>query len=422
MASQNSRQEARVRMRQGSRWRGEATNPFVAALVGAVVALLIGYSASYLLTVASLGAIVGSPGQNRFLFAALNYYATQHITLVGSGVIHGEDTSAWITLPVSVWIVIPIIALMIGGFITAHLRSSTGRWGMLGTAIGGGVIYAGAFAVGAPFVSANIDSTVVPAISGFELTPPDLAFRPSIADSWIYASLFGVIFSYAGALLALRFDQGLDSAPGKWWACAKAVMLLALVLQIIMAVGVGIWAAQADTDEEDSSTVPKTLQIIPTATGVGYMLMYGGELRAGAVPVNIPSAAYAINMQLYEGTQTKQGTQTTRKPAGPFVWIVALLAAISSIVAGRLAVIMGSRDGSLPTATRITILQFAYLAIIAITCGMGWGIVGQASVHIGVHFNTTMLISAAGIFLLSFIGAHWANRRFAGRLIGFPSV
>jgi hypothetical protein len=420
-------EEAQVHMRPGSRWNGKAANPFAAALYGVVVSLAVGYALSYLFGRAGLGVISGPghwDGKNAFMLAGLSFYASQHISLIGSGMLPGDTTPihAAITLPMTVWAAIPTFALMVGGFVAANLRRASGRWGMIGGALGSGIVYTAVLVVCARWVSARFLSTAIPAVQGFELNPPDISFHPAMLSALLYGSIFGVVFSYFGGLLAVRSQRG-EEVPGKWWACAKALLIVGLSVQILMAIGLWAWfTMNSRLREDDPSAQPKFAQMLPTAAGMGYVLVHATRLSCAAVPVSFPSAAYRADLNLYRGATVREGEKNTFKPLGRYVWIAALIGAIAAFLSGRLAVKLGSRDGSLPTAIRIILLHSAYIGVIMLMCSMGWGIAGQSNVTIAPRFDTTMLFAAGGVFVLALAGAHWANRRYAGRLSGFPSV
>jgi len=413
-------------MRPGFDRERKKANPVTAVLYGVVVTLVVGYGLSYLAGRVGMGVITGpaSVERNAFTLAGLNLYASQHITLMGSGISPGETARihATMTFPVTLWAVIPALALMIGGFVAARVRTASGRWGMIGAALAAGVIYAAVLAGFAGLVSAKFISSAIPAVQGWEVNPPDIPFRPSVVGTLIDGSLFAIVFSYLGGLIAARDGPG-PSFPGKWWACAKAVVIVGLTIQALMALGLWTWfATSSRLREEDRWAQPKFAQMLPTAAGMGYALVHGATLSCAAVPVNFPSASYAADMQLYRGIAVREQDKTTHKPLGRWVWIAALIGAIAALASGRLAVRLGSRDGSLPTAARITILQSAYIGVIMLMCSMGWGIAGQSSVSIGPRYDSAMLFAGAGILVLSLVGAHLANRRYAGRLSGFPSV
>jgi len=417
-----SPREAQIRMRPGSRWNGEAANPIAAAIYGVVISLLLGYVLSYLARCVGMGVVVGSGswhGGRAFMLAGLNLYASQHIPLVGSGVPPGavDNIDATITFPLTVWAVIPAFALMVGGWLAGRMRADAGRWGTIVPAVGGGIAYAAVLAALAPVISARFASTAIPKVPNWEFNPPGIPFRPSIAGTLLYGSLFGLLFSYLGALIAVR---GVDShVRGKWWACAKAVIAVAVVVQLLVCgAALGWFVTGSRSGESDEFAQPEVAQILPAAIGTAYALLHAARLSLEVTPASLPSAS----AQLYRGVTTSDGGKTTRKQLPGYVWIGGLIVALSALVSGRLAVKVGSRDGSLPTAFRVTVLHSAYLAAIVALCGMGWGLEGQMSVWVGPRCDSGMLLAVAGVLVMSLAGAHWANRRYAGRLTGFPSV
>lgn len=414
-------------MRPGSRWNGEAANPIAAAICGAVVSLLLCCAISYLFTCLRLGVLSNHAAwssKQTLLLAGLNVYACQHVPLVGSGIPPGYDQHirAFITLPLTLWAAIPAVALVVGGWVCARCRVNAGMWKTIASALLTGVIYAGVLTAFAGIVSAKFRYTAVPAVGGFELSPPDIGFRPSAMGALGYGLLFGLIFSYLGALLAIKASAE-SYVRGKWWACAKSVVVMAVTVQLAMCGAALVWfSVHSRFGEVDEFAQPEALGVLPTAAGMGYALMHGAQLSARAIPVLMPREGYSLQLVLYRGVEINDRGKVSNRSASPFVWIAAAIAGIAVAATGRLAVKYGSRDGSLPTALRVTIIHSAYLALTMLLCGLAWGIAGQSSVVIALGFDLTMFIEVACVFLLTLVGAHWANRNYAGRLAGFPSA
>lgn len=417
-------------MRPGNRWDGKAASPLASALYGAAVSVVVAYGLSYLFERLGAGAITGAGtwhSRQSLMLTALNLYACQHVSLVGSGTLPEMGrVHATVNLPLTLWAVIPAFSLMLGGFIAARARSSAGRWSAIGAAIMSGLIYAAMLAAVAHIVSAKFLSAALPAVSApgisTEFNPLDIPFSPSVIGALSYGSLFGVLFCYLGALCAVR-DGRREPAPGKWWACAKAVLTVAIVMQLLVAIAGGAWLVLSSRYSAlDAATRPKYIQIIPAATGIAYSLLFGAKLSYAATPATMPDAARSADISLYRGITTKEGNSVTRKPPWRYAWIGAVIGALMALASGRLAVKWGSTDGSLPTAIRITILQATYLAVLVPLCRMGWGVSGQFTVFAGACFDSTLFLSAVGVFVLALIGAHRANHQFSGSLSGFPAV
>ncbi len=413
-------------MRPGSRWNGKAANPISAALCGAIVSLLLGYALSYLFTSLGMGVVSGQSlwrSSHTFMLAGLNVYASQHVPLLGSGILSGDEQQihALVFLPLTVWAAIPIFSLIFGGWCCARMRINAGKWGMVASAIISGIIYACVMVGLANIFSAKFASTAIPAISGWELSPPQIPFHPSRIGALRYGLLFGIVFSYLGAMIAVHSSVRTRGRE-EWWACGKSVVIVAIVLQLLMCgVMLGWVTAKTHLSQTDRSAKPKFVQVTPAATGIGYALIHGAKCKASATPIIMPSAAYSVQLELYRGVKTNDGGKISFKPISRYTWIGAILGAIAALMSGTIAVKFGARGGSLPIALRITVVQSIFLAVTMELCRMGWGIVGQSSVSIGPFYTSAMLIGAACTFVLSLIGAHWANGRRSSRIIGFPS-
>ncbi len=415
-------------MRPGHRWDGESANPIAAAIYGVVVSLALAYGISYLCVYFGVGAVSAGarhPHQSLSL-AALSLYACQHVALIGSGTLADMGrVHATVNLPLTLWAVVPAISLIGGGLVAARARGSRGRWAVIAPAVASGVIYAVILALGARFVSAKFTSAALPAVSApginTEFNPLDIPFRPSAFGALGYGCLYGVIFSYLGALMTVRGTR--DESVGKWWACVKAVLVVALVMQLILAIVGCAWMATSSRFKElDAAARPKYIQIIPMATGIAYAAVFGGKISYSAVPAAMPSAARAAEIGLYSGTASREGNRTIHRPASGFAWVAALVAIVMTLATGRLAVRYGSRDGSIPTAIRILLLQAVYFAILVRLCCMGWGISGQFTLFAGPVGDATLALAALVVFVVALIGAHRANLRFAAPLGGFPRV
>lgn len=416
-------------MRPGNRWNGEAASRPAAAVYGAVVALAAGYLLNFALGRVGIWVVHGHNAWDspRYLMrAALNLYAEQHVPLIGSGTVDGQlgpmHVNAALTLPLTLCALIPFAALMLGGYAAARSRSVSGRWAMIAPALAAGFIYMAVLAAAARFISAQFTSVALPEFTtptmSTQFNPPQIPFHPSIAGTIGYCIIFALILTYLGALIAIRSSSG-EPIAGKWWACTKAVIVTALVVQLIVAAA-GLFACYHE-DVVADYTRTKCLAILPTAAGIGYSLIYGASLSYGGGSPAVQATYYSSDLNLYRGATSNNHGKIEHKSLGRYVIAAALLGGFLVLASGRLAVKWGSRDGSLPTAARITILQGAYLVLQMLFCGMSLGS-GQFQAFLQPHYNGAMLLAAVGIFILSLIGAHWANRRYIGRLSGFPAA
>lgn len=411
-------------MRPGNRWNGEAASPITAAIYCALVALVVSLLLSYLFGRLGLGVVSADYAWNspRALhLAGLNVYASQHVPLIGYGVPPGDASPirASVTFPLTLWAILPFFSLVLGGYLSGRTRLALGRWAMVVPAVFGGLLYTAAMVGIAQFVSVKFVSAALPAMGGVEFNVPAIPFRPLASAVPLGCGVFAVISTYLGAILAFRFSPE-HSIAGKWWSCAKAVFISGLIIQILVAgAGLGLFT-RAEPVEEGAHI--EFIQILPTVAGIGYALLHGSVLSYGAVPTAMPASGYSGSVQIYRGTYTKRMDETRRTRLGPYVWIGAALAAFVAFFAGRLAVKLGSRDGSLPTAVRIVIMQTIYMILTMWLCGLEWGIEGQFRAYGWLGYDPAMLIAALGVFVFALLGAHMANRRYIGRLVGYPSA
>lgn len=428
-------------MRSNGQWAGKPSSLVVASLYGALVALVVSYVLSYVLGCFGIG-ILTSPGRwsgsSTFMRAALNLYVMQHVMLVGSGHIASvlgdkQQISAFINLPLTIWAFIPALALIWSGYISARMRRSTGRWGMVFPAVFGGVIYVIILSGLSFLIKGKIDPSVLPAIKGVEFNPPVFAFHPSLISTIIYTGIFGVIFTYLGALIAIRIAQR-ETISGKWWACGKAIILFAILVQLLMMAAAGTWLVmEAPAKDSEERAQLRLIQMVPAVAKMGYALIYGSTLSYGVISsaegLQAESHPLSGKINLYRGIKSDNGAKIIRKQLPVYVFAATIFMAIFVFISGYLAVRWGSRDGSLPTAARITIIHGVYMIILMSLCRFGWGGVmkvgnfsAKTQVIVTPNYNSAMLWIMLGVFVLAFLGAHLANRKFAGRLVGFPSV
>ena len=398
-----------------------ALNPVLAAVYGALLALVIGCACSYVLMHYGTG-IVGARGDRVlgpevFARSGLNLYALQHVALLGAGEVTDAlgnrlKVTASIVLPLTVWAAVPAIALMIGGYRAARSRASCGRRAMTGAAIAAGIMYALALFAASRWLESRLDTFLMPEVSGFSANPPQIDFHPSARSALVFGMGFGIAFSYLGALIAVR-GAVREHTPGRWWACGKAVVVTAVVLQILIACSVLVVAlARKGADAESN---PRIVEMLPAAGGLGYAMIHGATMT-GCVESSFAAQsgarrAFCAQVNAYAGTRR----ESSRTRSSPAVWVAVLLAGIvAAFVSGRLAVRWGSRDGSLPTAWRTALLHTAYLALLPVLCEMSLtqaDAVSSSTIRLQAHYGGAILVSFAGVFVSSLLGAHMAGKR-----------
>lgn len=411
--------------------RSESSSVFssaIAVTAGAAAALAVGYVAFYILVHFGLGAVASSEGpafgRGSFSLAALNLYACQHIDLIGrarevgmSGV--KEDVFSVIRVPLSIWALVPAIALVLGGRATAGLVSGRGRTVALVCALLAGLLYAVILAAASRVIHARIDSFLMPQISGFESNPQDSPFRPATRSTLCFAGLFGLAFSYLGGLLAVRRKPG--TAPGRLWACVKAVAAAAIVVQVATIALVSL-AALSSRKAEKPDDAPRNsglsvVELLPTAAGLSYALIHGAEL-VGAVqthvrPVRRTTRVFYATVGLHAGIQ-RDDVMSRKSRRFPSVAAAGtLLGVLGALLMGRLAVRWGSRDGSLPAAIRVAAVHTLFLVVVCRVCDTLLVRMEETSVQslaVVLRCGWWLAASFAAVFLLALIGASGAKR------------
>lgn len=404
----------------------KTTPPLTAAIYGALLALVIAYALSYVATRYGLGPLGlpdGTPMRGPAVFArsGVNLCA-MHCVPLRTGEVRDVATSmpisVHVTLPLTVWSIIPALALLIGGYASAKSREQKGRWGTALPALLGGVVYAGLLAAFSHWFSAHITSSALPSIEGAEFNPPGVSFQVNPLRVFWFAGGFGLLFSYMGALLALRGRR--EYGPGKWWVCAKSTIGVAIVVQLIIAASAGTWFQYKGVGR-NSAAPGKVYEMLPAVSGVVYGAMYGAKVEAAAsgagAAAESASAAFQFRASLYRGVE-QQG-RVSRFSKGIYVMLIIPAAAI--FLAGFLAVRWGSRDGSVPTALRILVLQVAWLAALMRVCRVGWGMEtgsgplrNNFELFAGLVYDPLMIYCGIITLFLALVGAQIAGTRSRG--------
>jgi len=404
-------------------------NPVLAAVYCAIVALVVGYALSYVLTRFGFG-VVSAPGDSThgpavFARAGLNLYAAQRVTLVGRGSVPGApgseaalDVFAHLTVPLTVWAAVPAIALLLAGYLSAATQVGKSRSRMALPAVSGGLLYAWVLTGLSHVVRARIESFVVPDIGGISANPPSIVFHPSAGSTLLLAGAFGLVFTYLGALIAVR-EGARGSEPGKWWAAAKAAMIAALAVQVLMLSAAGIWLASQPRRADDTTDGRRIIEMVPAIAGIAYAMVHGANLTS-VVESRLRSdgatrRTFYADMSLYSGTRQEQlGKRSVRGAPLRVAVPAAALTALAVVLAGWLAVRWGSGGGSLPTAVRLALIHTFYLAAPVALCRLQLvqgDPLAVSTIALSLGVGWWMVLSFLGVLVFSMIGAHLAGRR-----------
>jgi len=400
-----------------------------AAIVGALLALLLAYAGSYVLTRYGLGTVTGPQGANPrgpavFRTAALNLYAMQHVTLAGSGsqedMVTGTSAriSAQITLPLSVWVVVPAIALLIGGFAAGKMRPGCGRWGIAAGAVLAGLIYALVLAGASRLIYAPISAFAIPQIGDMGSQPPAVPFHGTWKTTLIFAGSFGIVFGFIGSLMAVR-GLSAKSEPGVWWTCGKAAVISALLVQILLAGGFYAWSLRK-AQPEDERKAPAV--VLPMVSGIGYTLIHGQPLLASVesrVKVdNSTIRTLHVRANLYTGIhgrdlrgeplRVKQSTRIS------VIAVAVVIGALAALFAGWLAAGWLPHEGPALPAARVAILHTGYLAALIGLCSMELiqsDPVSVSTILVKPLYGIKLACSFGGVLIFALIGAAMGRRK-----------
>ncbi|MDH7600534.1 MAG: hypothetical protein QHI38_00120 [Armatimonadota bacterium] len=403
-------------------------NPLLGGLSGAVVALVLAYVGSYLQTRFGFG-VVGTRGSRVtgaevFVRSALNLYALHHVPLEGTGQIHDSfgsvvRVSASIVLPLTVWSVIPLAALLVGGFAVGSGRPDAGYKRTILCGVFCGILYGAALGCLTPLVRGKLDFFLLPQVGGLAPNPPPIEFYPSASGALLNGCSFGAAFSMLGALFAASRLHRKRGRSSKWWACGKAVFVCALIVQTLFALALlGYVLFESESAEASNQRI---VEMLPTAAGLGYSMIHGAalissvesQLKGGPV-----QKAFYARVDLYGVIQ--KGNETRRVDTALRIVALFVVAAVG-VVGGRLAVRWGSVDGSLPTGFRCALLHSAYLSLLPKLCSMFLrqsDPISSVSISIGALFGWRLLVSFGCVLVCAIIGAQSYRR---SRLFVQPS-
>lgn len=405
------------------------TSPIAAAVTGGVMAVFI----AYVLSLAGLwtGIVeVTAPGSPRQLDlstlnrAGLDLYAMQHVTLSGSGTFTSEfmgvqPVATSITLPLTLWAVIPALALLVGGYVAGLRRRGTGTLSIALTAVLAGIVYAAILALGSYVFRGELDPSALPSIGGVDFNPPPVDLRPALASVILSAGLFGVIFAYLGGMIASRGERGRLS-PNRWWVCGKAILLIAIVIHLIVVLGFGAWLLWSSPDDiAEGEARWQIFTMSPTIAGIAYSLIHGATL-VGSVdsPLQGDEDSLGARVNLYKGVALP-GTREASEPLWAiYTYIVAGISLLAAFLGGALAARWGSRDGSVLTGLRIAVIFAVLMVVLSLLCRFGWSSrEGDAAftLSVALRLGWPTVAALGAVLVASSLGAYVASAYYASR-------
>lgn len=324
------------------------------AIVGAAAAFIVGYCLSAAFSILGFALITPSedarPSAVRFLArSGLNFYAVHHIRIDGGGLPGGPaDTFVSIAWPITMWAIVPVLALVMGGWISARLSRAAGPgsfWAGALTALPYAVILLvlrPIFAV--PSVGISLPTLPVP---GLEFDPGLVTARlfPAMDSTLLHGLLFGVIFGTLGASGSPTNRRRLLLLPNAFrpsWARGALISLVAgqliLLLLLALASSLGVGADSAGDDvRERGRQMRAWATILPTVSGSLYYLSHGVTLKGEyVVKPGVPEAR-PIVQRYRAGIITGIVADGKRESVPKWAYIAVLAPALALTLGGFLA-------------------------------------------------------------------------------------
>jgi hypothetical protein len=311
---------------------------------GAVVAAVLGYALSTFASVLGMGLItsvetISFHSDNRlFLYGSgLNFLAIHHIRLLGNGTGVSEGMHTSIIWPITVWALIPAVALIVGGYISSKL--SNGR--------GAGRFASGA-AVALPYavlLSAASFLFVVPSgirlpslpISGWSFDPSllPLVFKAPLIGTFLHGIVFGLIFAGLGAMGGLRRIWGALVSKGAYWPSwvrgAVAAFLVSKVIILLLAVLIAV--GQGHRSSNTQWVTPNTM---PGIAGMAHCFSCGATLR-GSITTKAAMAGNPISESYRVGMLKGLDYDNNKKPLPNLAFLALIIPAVGMVLGGFLA-------------------------------------------------------------------------------------
>lgn len=283
---------------------------FIGAVLGTIIALIIGYglcTALYTQGLALITPAVGTKGS--FLSKSLlNYITIHHVRIIGSG-LQGGPSSIFVSIlwPITFWAIIPAIALMVGGWISSIVSGASGKnrfWA--GASIA--VFYTVALFVAGLYAKVPSVSINLPELGGLGPATDTVQaiLHPSVLGTIFSGLVFGFVFGGIGAIGGFKgIWKGLFKKGGflPFWARGACIalfggqILLLVVLTIFAAVG-GNRAKIVDRSEGKWAVVRSYASVLPALAGDVHYLSHGVTLR-GSIIIKVPQGIPEVPAQTY---------------------------------------------------------------------------------------------------------------------------
>ncbi|MEN6371531.1 MAG: hypothetical protein ABFD64_05900 [Armatimonadota bacterium] len=313
------------------------------AASGAVVAAILGFGLSAWFQMLGLGLIIPS-GKistiSQFIGrAGLNFYAIHHINIAGNGMPGGiPGLTLNILWPLTLWAVVPAIALALGGLASAKLAGAKDS-GRFTTGALVAIPYVIFLLIARPFFTATTGAIHLPQfeIGGWNPAPELIAAKliPAIGSTIFYGLIFGIIFGGIGALGGCKAIKnglfGKDAWLPAWIRGALISFLVGqLIFFLLFAAYIG-FGLKGHTKAEKTERVKSAVTLLPAASGLAYYISHGVTVRGGASSTIDEESGFKLRAGLIRGIET----DGKKKHVPALAYLALIIPAVALVLGGH---------------------------------------------------------------------------------------
>lgn len=387
------------------------------AIVGTVVAAILGYGLSLAFSLFGLALVAPTDGvrPHSALFlerSGLNFLAIHHIKIIGSS-LAGEATKANVSIvwPITLWAIIPALALIIGGFTCRKLTNVRQGTFAMGAALA--VPYTLVLLIGRAFLSVPSTAVKLPQLplQGLTVDPSILPtiFNASALSIVLHGLIFGMIFGGLGSLGLKGIRKGLTQKNAFWPSWARGAVLALVLGQTILLVLIAAFALGSTHAKNREWT---SASLISEEAGLAHYFSHGVTLRGGIESkVGIPEAqptSESFRAGMLQGTEANG----KKKPVKPIAYTALLIPALACLIGGRFAAKKSEKirpkwqlAASFAASYALLMSAIVGLYTLVISTATSFeGIATTASIAVGPSAAEAFAFSLAISFIFGFIG------------------
>jgi hypothetical protein len=322
----------------------------IAAVTGAIIAALIGYGVSLLLYGQGLAlvgpsAAAGKSSEALLGRAGLNFEAIHHIRFAGAG-LPGAPGRLTVSIqwPLSLLVIIPAVALMIGGWAASRIVGIRRNF-LVGALVA--IPYVVILLVARNWIAVPSSAIALPslpeAIPQFDPGLVAAVLRPEPLSIIFNALVLGIVFGGVGAVggpaTICRGVRREDSIWPSWVRGAFAAAAIGHIgFFVLLALFIGLWLPKQHLDaEERVKAAHSYTTLLTTGAGWAHYFAHGvtltGRVEADPGISDVPPTVQTYQAGLISGFKSEDKT----KPIKPVMFTLIVIPAIALFIGGRIA-------------------------------------------------------------------------------------